>query len=73
MLVVKPELPLWRTALYELLANGTSDTVHIFPETGIHMGRLLAGEVVMHHPRHSHRQCVGVMVLCVPPWTVCGV
>ena len=41
-----------------------------FAETGLHMGRVLAGEIAMHHPRHSHRQCVGVMVLCVPPWAV---
>jgi hypothetical protein len=42
--------------------RSTSDTTHVFAETGLHMGRVLAGEVVMHHPRHSHRQCGGGVV-----------
>ena len=59
LLVVKPALPLRGAAVHALLANGASDTTHVFAETGLHVGRVLAGEVVMHHPRHSHRQCVG--------------
>jgi hypothetical protein len=47
---VTPTLPPWGTAAHALLANGTSETTHVFAQTGLHMGRVLAGEVVMHHP-----------------------
>lgn len=42
LLVVKPALPHWGTAVYALLAYDTSDTTHVFAETGLHVARVLA-------------------------------
>ena len=65
-----PALSLGGTAVYALLANGASGSTPVRCEAGLGVARALAGEVTMHHTRHSHRRCVGVVVLCVPPWAV---